>query len=27
MQPWIDEYLERRKQSFDKERNKNKQED
>ena len=26
MQPWIDEYLERRKQSFDKERNKNKQE-
>lgn len=24
MQPWIDEYLERRKQSFDKERNKNK---
>ena len=25
MQPWIDEYLERRKQSFDKERNKNKQ--
>ena len=27
MQPWIDEYLERSKQSFDKERNKNKQED
>ena len=27
MQPWIDEYLERRKQSFDKERNKSKQED
>ena len=27
MQPWIDEYLERRKQSFDKERNKNKQKD
>ncbi len=27
MQPWIDEHLERRKQSFDKERNKNKQED
>lgn len=27
MQPWIDEYLKRRKQSFDKERNKNKQED
>ena len=26
MQPWIDEYLERRKLSFDKERNKNKQE-
>ncbi len=27
MQPWIDEYLERRKQSFDKERNKNNKED
>lgn len=27
MQPWIDEYLERRKQSFDKERSKYKQED